>query len=133
MFDKAIEKAVRTVFEEYAKDEDSKIGLNRTIDSLKKSIRTWKDELADLKKEKELEKQEIEHLIKLKEERQKVELERQEVVLQKKFQEKEMALQNKYHERQISQIDVQAERMEKIYAEILGRLPNVNMKITEKR
>lgn len=102
------------------------------VAALKKQIRTLKDELADLKTTKKMETREIEHLVKIKEEKLNIEHQKQEVELQKDFQAKEMALQTEYHNKIMKAIEEARKEQQGTYKEIMKRLPNVNVRLEGK-
>jgi Skp family chaperone for outer membrane proteins len=111
---------------------DEALGIKDGKAALQKEIRQLKDELEDLKLKKKMEETEIKHLVKLKEERQAVEADKQKNELAKTFNDKEMALQTKYHEQVMGVIQKEHEKLQALYKEIIGRLPDVNMTITKK-
>ncbi len=96
---------------------------------LKKQTRKLKDDLEDLKTTKKMEQREIEHLVKLKEEKLNIEHQKKEIELQKEFQAKEMVLQTKYHKDIIGKIEESAKEQRQTYTEIMKRLPNVNVRL----
>ena len=99
---------------------------------LKKRVRELKDEIESLKTTKKMEQREIEHLVKLKEEKLVIEHQKKEVELQKKYQSKEMELQTEYHDKIMAKLENAAQEMKDIYAKIIERLPNVNVEIRKK-
>jgi hypothetical protein len=58
-----------------------------------------KKELEELKLKKDIAERDIQHLVKLKEEKLDLEFQKKEVALEKEFQQKEMALQKEFQER----------------------------------
>ncbi len=108
--------------------------LGRTEDSAKliDRIKALKTELEELKLSKKMEELEIKHLVKMKEEKQALEMDKNKNDLTKLFNEKEMALQTKYHEQVMGVITKEHEKLQALYKEIIGRLPDVNMTITKK-
>jgi len=99
---------------------------------LRREIRKLKDELAELKTTKKMETREIEHLVKIKEEKLAIEHERSEVELQKIYQAKEMALQTQFHEKIMTAVESARKEQQETYKEIMKRLPNVNVKLESK-
>jgi predicted methyltransferase len=91
-----------------------------------------KDELEDLKLKKRIEEAEIKHLVKMKEEKNAIELEKQVVAMQKEFAEKEMTLLKKYQQDLTGRFIEEQKNLQAVYAEIMKRLPNVNMEIERK-
>lgn len=102
------------------------------IDTLKKQIRELKDELAELKTTKKMETREIEHLVKLKEEKLSIEHQKRTVELLGEFGKKEMVLQTEYHDKIMKALDASKSDMISIHKEILKRLPNVSVLLGEK-
>lgn len=123
-----VSKSVRVAVESSLKDSKHILTYQRDINVLTDERRKLKDELADIKKEKELEKIEIEHLVALKEERMKLEMSQKEVALEKEFQKKELSLAKKSYTDMVDRINKASEDMKQIYSEIMLRLPNVNLK-----
>lgn len=99
------------------------------VSTLKKEIRGLKDDLATLKTTKKMEEREIEHLVKMKEEKQVIEFEKKEVEQTKKYQDKEMELQKNYHDKVLTNINETHKDQKELYKEILKRLPDVNVEI----
>ena len=109
------------------------LGGDGSVLELKKKIRALKDEIAELKTTKKMEQREIEHLVKLKEEKLNIEHQKREVELQKEFQEKEMALQTKYHTEIIGKIEEFAKAQRETFKEIMKRLPDVSVMLGSKK
>lgn len=100
---------------------------------LEKEIKRLGEEKAELEFKKKMEEKELAHLVKMKEEKIRIETEKREIDLQKQFQEKEMTLQKEYFEKVMKAVQDGQKKMEDIYAKILDRLPNVNMRIVERQ
>lgn len=92
-----------------------------------------KKELKELQLQKTMEQREIEHLVKLKEEKLTVEFEKKEVGLQKEFQAKEMAMQTQYHDKVMVAIEKARKEQQDTYKEIMKRLPNVNVRLGDSK
>lgn len=88
-----------------------------------------KKELKELELKKTMEQREIEHLVKLKEEKLSVEFEKKEIHLQKEFQKKEMQMQTEYHDKIMVAIEKARTEQQETYKEIMKRLPNVNVQL----
>ncbi len=117
-----IQDAVRKVLTEFFPDRtEEKEG----------QIRKLKEEIAELQFKKGLEEKEIKHLVRMKEDKQFVEAEKQTLKLAREFQEKEMALQTNYHEKVMKTLEESRKEIRDIYGEIMKRLPNVNMSIKQ--
>ncbi len=94
---------------------------------LKKRVRELKDEIESLKTTKKMEQREIEHLVKLKEEKLYIEHQKKEIELQKTYQAKEMELQTEYHDKIVKAIEVARKGQQETYREIMKRLPDVSV------
>ena len=105
----------------------------KTLVGPKEEIPKLKKELAELKLQKTIEERDIKHLIKCKEEKLALEHKSKEVELQKQFQAKEMKMQTEYHDKTMKQIEDFRKELKETYAEIMKRLPNVNMEIKQTR
>lgn len=105
----------------------------KTLVGPKEEIPKLRKELAELKLQKTIEERDIKHLIKCKEEKLALEHKQKEVELEKQFQAKEMVMQTKYHEDIVAKIEEFAKEQRLTYAEIMKRLPNVNMEIKQTR
>ena len=118
--------------EQLQKALDKALGNTADTATLNSQIKALKTELEELKLTKKLEELEIKHLVKMKEEKQALESEKNKNDLSKLFNDKEMALQTKYHEQVMGVITKEHEKLQALYKEIIGRLPDVNMTITKK-
>lgn len=107
------------------KEAKALIGPAEDVSKLKK-------ELKELELKKTMEQREIEHLVKLKEEKLLVEFEKKEIQLQKDFQAKEMDMQTQYHYKIMAAIETARKEQQETYKEIMKRLPNVNVRLGEK-
>jgi hypothetical protein len=118
--------------EQLQKALDKALGNTADTATLNSQIKALKTELEELKLTKKLEELEIKHLVKMKEEKQALESEKAKNDMSKLFNDKEMALQTKYHEQVMGVIQKEHEKLQALYKEIIGRLPDVNMTITKK-
>jgi len=110
---------------ELLKEAKALIGPAGDVSKLKK-------ELKELELQKTMEQREIEHLVKLKEEKLTVEFEKKEIELQKTYQAKEMVLQTDYHNKIMKAIESARKEQQETYKEIMKRLPNVNVSLEGK-
>jgi len=108
---------------------DEREKLSTDIHAARLEIAGLKEQLKELKTTKRMEERELEQLVKCKIEKQDLEHEKRRVSLQEEFNRKEMAQQTKYHEEKIAQLGKEQDRLEKLYTQILARLPNVNVDI----
>ena len=128
-FVETVKDAVNQALETSEHDKAKALALQEKISSLTKEKQTVTDELEGLKLQKKHEIRDIEHMVKMREEKQGIELEKKTVELQKKFQEKEMELQTKGHDKIMSMLEKGKDELKDVYKQIIERLPNVNMEI----
>ncbi len=109
------------------------LGGSDKVIGLKDQVQKLKDELADLQTTKKQEIRDIEHLIKIKEEKLNIEHQKSELALKGQFKDKEMKLQSDYFDKNLKQLDEHSKKMQSIYEQILARLPNINTQLEIKR
>lgn len=107
---------------ELLKEAKDLIGPAENVGKLKR-------EIAELGLKKEIELRDIEHLVKIKEEKLKLEFSQKVLDLKNEFKDKEMAMQTEYHDKQITQLGEAKSDMTDMYKEIMKRLPNVNARL----
>ena len=88
-----------------------------------------KREIAELGLKKEIELRDIEHLVKIKEQKLALDFSQKELDLKNDFKDKEMKMQTEYHDKSIAQLGEAKKDMCDMYKEIMKRLPNVNARI----
>ena len=98
-------------------------------DTLNDGLLKARNELAELKQAKKMEDENIRHLVKLKEEKMQIELDKKEVALERKQQEEIARVKDEYRDKQESTLQKQIADGKEMYAEILARLPNVNVRL----
>lgn len=103
--------------------------LENERDQLNDDLMKVRNELAELKQKRKMEDEDIRHLVKLKESKLDIEHQKKEVELERKQQEAIAKVKDKYRDKLESELQRQLERMQKMYGEILGRLPNVNVRL----
>ncbi len=101
------------------------ISGGESVLQLKTQIRKLKDEIESLKVTKKMEQREIEHLVKLKEEKLNIDFQKKELELKGQFQDKTLVMQTEYHNLTIKNLDVARDEMKEIYTQIMQRLPNI--------
>jgi hypothetical protein len=94
-------------------------GLRQQEKALERNIALLKEELEKLKLDKKIEERDIKHLIKCKEEKNQLELERFKIEKEAEYQKKEMDLQKSYHDKVMGTIKESQKRMEEVYKQIL--------------
>jgi len=107
-------------------------GVEQKFSFFNTEIRRLRDEIADLKKIREIEETKTKHYVKMREERQEVETAKKEVELEGVFQDKEMVMMKDYHGKIMESLKEYQTRLEKTYGEIMKRMPNVNWHIGDR-
>ncbi len=108
------------------KEAKDLIGPAEDVSVLKKQIK-------ELELKKVMEQREIEHLVKLKEEKLNIEHQKRELELQSEFNKKEMCLQTEHHDNILEQLEAFNERQDKFFEQVMERLPNVTAHIGGKQ
>jgi vacuolar-type H+-ATPase subunit I/STV1 len=125
----SVSDAVSSALRGFKNEEEEVIKLTQLINGLKKQVRTTKDELEEVKLTKKIESRDIEHLVKMKEEKQTIELQKKEIELQKQYNDKEMSLLKDHHAKTLNLIEQTKKEFQGLYQQIIDRLPNVNLEI----
>lgn len=120
---------LKTLLEGIINGSDDSRKANQDLRGEKASL---EHRIRELEHKKELEEKELTHLVKMKEEKQFIEAQKKEIELQKKFNEKEMTLQTEYHKKNLDIISKEHADIKEIYAQIMLRLPNVNVEVKRK-
>lgn len=126
-----VDKSIKDTLKEITGLTDDISSLHSQIETLKRQKQNLNDEILTAKKTKELEQLETEHLIRLKEERMKLDSEKKEIELEKKFQQKEQELKDKHFENVLKTIKEQQADTKELYQNIMKVLPNVNVDIVK--
>ena len=125
----AVKSSIDAAFESSDNDKVKVVVYQEQIEKLKTEKQKVTNELADLQLNKKHELRDIEHMVKLREEKQAIELERKTVALQKEFQEREMKLQTEGHSKIMAMLETGKKDLQDIYGKIIDRLPNVNVEM----
>ena len=99
------------------------------IEGLRKDRARLKQEVEDLRLKKKIEEEDIKHMVKMKMER--LDLEHQKKVQEtERVKEKEIAdVKDRYRDKMELQLSKETANIKEMYAQILERLPNVNLKL----
>ena len=121
--------AVKQALNSFKDEEADVIKLTATINDLKQKAKVATENLEELKLTKKIELRDIEHLVKIKEEKNAIELEKKTIELQKQFNDKEMLLLKENQAKVLEIIETTKKEFKELYTEILNRLPNINATI----
>lgn len=98
-------------------------------DRLNDSLMSVRNELAELKAKKKREDEEMRHLVKLKESKLDMDYQRKRINNDREKDRAIAAVKDEYRDKMEAELGRQIERMQKMYGEILGRLPNVHVRL----
>ena len=108
-----------------------------------KALRATKEELEDVKLKKRLEAEEIKHMVRISEEKNKQEVENEKIRLQREFAEMITNLKDQnrreleeslkqFHGKMESRFSEELKNLKEVYGLLMQRLPNVNLTLTKK-
>ena len=108
-----------------------------------KALRATKEELEELKLKKRLEAEEIKHMVRINEEKNKQELDNEKIKLQREFAEMVTQLKDQnrreleeslktFHGKIESRFSEELQNLKEVYGLLMQRLPNVNLTLTKK-
>lgn len=103
--------------------------LERERDSLNDSLLKVRNELSDLKAQRKREDEDIRHLVKIKESKLDIDFQKKDLAREKEKQDAIAKVKDEYRDKMETELQKQLERMQGMYGEILGRLPNVNVRL----
>jgi len=113
-------------------DHDKELQL-KSVDSLTKEISSLNIEIDRLKSKKKIEEEDIKHMLKLQEERMSLEKEKFKVQMEREKDAAIAKVKDEYRDK-LEQFLVQKNKeSDQRFTEILARLPDVNMSITQGR
>ena len=114
--------------------------LEAELDTLSKDLNLALDEKAELKRDienlklkKKIEEEDIKHMVKLKEEKQAVALQKKELDMELAKNKSIQDVKDEYQSKTEKQLEANVERMERMYKDILERLPNINTRLSIKQ
>ncbi len=108
-----------------------------------KALRSTKEEFEELKLKKRLEAEEIKHMVRINEEKNKQELDNEKIKLQREFAEMVTQLKDQnrreleeslktFHGKMESRFSEELKNLKEVYGLLMQRLPNVNLTLTKK-
>lgn len=108
-----------------------------------KALRATREELEELKLKKRLEAEEIKHMVRINEEKNRQELDNEKIKLQKEFAEMVTQLKDQnrreleeslkaFHGKMESRFSEELKNLKEVYGLLMQRLPNVNLTLTKK-
>ncbi len=105
--------------------------LEIECDGLRGAKITLTDEVASLKLQAKIEEEDIKHMVKMTEEKDKLTLDKAIFEAEKKATEGIANVKDAYRDKVEKSLESEVEKMESMYSQILERLPNVNYELTK--
>jgi predicted DsbA family dithiol-disulfide isomerase len=110
--------------------EDRIEKLQAECDKFFKERLEVKTELEDLKLKRKTEEEDIKHMVRMKEERMAVDLEKKTMELERAKDVAIAAVKDEYRNKLETQLTKETDNIKTMYGQILERLPNINVKMT---
>lgn len=96
---------------------------------LEEEVLKLKKELNELKSKRKIEEEEIKHLSKIKDEKREIEFQKKKMGIEDEARRDVMGVKLEYQNKIESYLKEQVEKQERMYGEILQRLPNVAVRL----
>lgn len=103
--------------------------LESEIKELREQKRKLEEEVENLKLKKKIEEEDIRHMVRLKEEKLEIDHQKKAMELERKHQDNLHGVQNAYRDKMERHLERQVADIKEMYAQILERLPNVNLRL----
>jgi phosphoglycolate phosphatase-like HAD superfamily hydrolase len=110
--------------------EDRIEKLQADCDKFFKERLEVKTELEDLKLKRKTEEEDIKHMVRMKEERMAVDLEKKTIELERQKDAAIAAVKDEYRDKLETQLTQRGDDLKTMYGQILERLPNITAKLT---
>jgi|SRR3990167_6928914 len=98
-------------------------------DSLTDRNRMLKDNLAELEQKHRMQDEDIKHLVKIKESKLQMEHDQKMLVMQREKDADVLKIKDAYRDKLEAFLQQQVKDIKEMYGEILGRMPNVNVRL----
>lgn len=109
------------------KKTDDELVVER--DRLEKEVRSLKDELATIKHQKKLEEEDIKHLVKIRQEQLEIEHQKKIQACEMEKQTAVASAKDEFRDKLEDMLKTQVKDIKEMYAQILKRLPDVNVRL----
>lgn len=103
--------------------------LKSEHDLKEKEVKRLKEELEELNLKKKMSEEDIKHMVKIDQERRDIEYQKKVMELEVKKNAEIERVRNDYRDKTEKQLETQVANMKEMYKEILGRLPDVNVRL----
>lgn len=107
------------------------IALLNQRDSLEDQVHTTAAELTKVKLTKKISEEEIAHKIKMREETVDIDKQKEIAAVERKADKRVAEVKDEYRDKVEKQLEKRGDELKKMYSEILARLPDVNLAITQ--
>ncbi len=122
-------KEMKKVINENKKLRDEINENEDSLSSLHLAKRNLQNKLEELKLKRKIEEEDLKHLIKIREEKSEIEFTKKEIALEAKHQTALHNEANKYRDKVEKFLTENVEKSERMYTELMGRLPDVNVRL----
>jgi len=122
-------KAMKKVISENKKLKGDIEDTELKLSNLVKHKIELNNEIEELKLKRKIEEEDLKHLIKIREERLEIEFEKRKLAEDAKNQEKIHIISNEYKDKVEKFLIENVEKSERMYSELLVRLPDVNVRL----
>lgn len=103
--------------------------LKKSKSSLQDQILKLQEQRSSIELKNKMKIQDIEHMVKIKEERLEIKYDRKVVTLERKMDEDVLVIKNTYRDKVESLLETEKKELRGMYSEILKRLPDINVAI----
>ena len=103
--------------------------LKKEITALTNDKMKLKQQCEEMKLQKKLDLEDIKHMVKMKEEKLNIEYEKKVLAVEKTHDEKLMGIKDQYRDKMEERLEKETANIKSMYADILTRLPNVNVRL----
>lgn len=124
-----LSKKVSELTEELGREKDT---LTKNIDKLEKDKKQLKEDISDLKLKKKMEEEDIKHMVRIKEEKAAVEMEKKQLEMERAKDMEIEVLRKEYSEKTETFLKEQTAKIEGIMERIMALVPNIGVKLNGK-
>lgn len=125
----ANEKLARDIDKIKKELSKEKVSLTDTIDSLSNDKRRLKEEVADLELKKKIENEDLKHMIKIKEEKAEIVMEKKQLEMQRESDKAIQKIRDEYQKKTEDSLEEQIKKMGETTDKIMSLVPNIGVKL----
>ena len=103
-----------------------------TLSNSKQKIEDLERSIRETQHKKEMEERDLKHLLKMREEKQTIELEKERTKIAQEYAQKELHMQKTYHDKVMGAVDQARVETKELFQKVMEALPNVNVDMKKK-